>query len=320
MFRKITRKKILVLLAIIVLTMLSLTGFMFAHYRNAPTHATIVTSGRIDSAYALSYFLMIEDYYEEYYIDDLEESIEIDTTGNTAAGAARASGSPFFIRVNTQANVVTIFGRDADGNHTVPVRAMIASTGPRTAVYNGRTFAMPAFRSRWLSLFGGVHGMYATQIVGHILFHSVPYTERGNHASLQWWEFDRLGTSASAGCIRLTVADARWIFHNVPAGTLVEFYSSPNPGPLGRPGVRSLGNAPYHLRGWDPTDPSPGNPWHGYSPSVVITPDPVPPAYVPTPLPYIPQPPTPPVNPPEDTTPPDDEDPEDPADDPEDNE
>lgn len=87
----------------------------------------------------------------------------------------------------------------------------------------------------WKGLFGDVFGQYATQITGNILFHSVPYTEKGNKASLEYWEYDKLGTPASMGCVRLTVKNAKWIYDNCMAGTPVTFYEDSNPGPLGKP-------------------------------------------------------------------------------------
>ena len=63
------------------------------------------------------------------------------------------------------------------------------------------------------------------------------------------------------GCVRLTVADAKWIFDNVPIGTLVEFYDSSDPGPLGKPGAQKI-SSNEKFRGWDPTDPDPNNPWN----------------------------------------------------------
>ena len=88
--------------------------------------------------------------------------------------------------------------------------------------------------------------------------------DRGDKSSLEYWEYDKLGTYASAGCIRLTVADAKWIFYNCARGTKVEFYSSSNPGPLGKPSARKISSYPDYLRNWDPTDPDSSNPWHTY--------------------------------------------------------
>lgn len=68
------------------------------------------------------------------------------------------------------------------------------------------------------------------------------------------------GTSASAGCIRLTVQDAKWIYDNCKSGTTVEFYSSNEPGPLGKPESAKIEEY-EELRDWDPTDSDENNPW-----------------------------------------------------------
>lgn len=108
-----------------------------------------------------------------------------------------------------------------------------------------------------------MYGQYATQITGNILFHSVPYTEKYNNASLEYWEYDKLGTSASLGCIRLTVKNAKWIYDNCAAGTKVYFYKDSNPGPLGKPSERKI-SGDSEVNSWDPTDPASDNPWKEY--------------------------------------------------------
>ena len=115
----------------------------------------------------------------------------------------------------------------------------------------------------WKGLQGDVYGQYATQITGNILFHSVPYTEKYNNASLEYWEYDKLGTSASLGCIRLTVKNAKWIYDNCVAGTKVYFYKDSNPGPLGKPSERKI-SGDSEVNSWDPTDPASDNPWKEY--------------------------------------------------------
>lgn len=173
----------------------------------------------------------------------------------------QTSKKPYYIKVNYGAQVVTIYGLDEEGNYTKPVKAMVCSTGeytPTSGVYKIPT------RWKWLRLQGYVWGHYSTQITGNILFHSVPYLRKGDPASLEYWEYDKLGTYASAGCVRLTVADAKWIYNNCANGTYVEFYSSSNPGPLGKPTAKKISNMPDELRNWDPTDSNPNNPWHTY--------------------------------------------------------
>ena len=135
----------------------------------------------------------------------------------------------YYIKVNYTANVVNIYNVYTDGKIADCIKAFVCSTGtstPTSGVYK------IDYKYRWLALFGNVYGQYATRIVGNILFHSVPYIENENNASLEYWEYDKLGTSASAGCVRLTVEDAKWIYDNCKSGTSVEFYSDEDPGPL----------------------------------------------------------------------------------------
>lgn len=173
------------------------------------------------------------------------------------------SSSPYYIKVNYQANVVTIYKKDNSGKYTVPYKAMICSTGSATP--HSGTYIMPSgYRSKgtWGLMVGGVYAQYYTRIVGSILFHSVPYTKQ-NKSSLEYWEYDKLGTTASAGCVRLTVEDAKWIYNNCPAGTQVDFYADSNPGPLGKPTAKKISDE-KEVRNWDPTDPDSRNPWKNY--------------------------------------------------------
>lgn len=212
---------------------------------------------------------------EEISIEELEQENTVNETKNTVANETtnkvsdKSSSSTnknidstkkYYIKVNYKANVVTIYTKDENGEYTVPYRAMICSTGtatPKSGVYKIQS------RWRWLHLFGDVYGQYSTQIVGNILFHSVPYLKK-TQDSLEYWEYDKLGTSCSMGCIRLTVRDAKWIYNNIPRGTAVEFYASSNPGPLGKPSAQKIsGNK--KCRNWDPTDDHKDNPWNSYN-------------------------------------------------------
>lgn len=172
----------------------------------------------------------------------------------------------YYIKVNCKSQTVNVYEKDENNKYSKPVKVMLCSTGvetPKTGVYK-----ITSFKQEWLGLQGNVYGQYCTQIVGNILFHSVPYIEKNNPSSLEYWEYDKLGEEASLGCIRLTVESAKWIFDNCETGTQVEFYSSEDPGPLGKPETQKISDYSEELKNWDPTDEKQENPWIIYKKKV----------------------------------------------------
>ena len=163
----------------------------------------------------------------------------------------------YLIRVDRTANCVTIYEKDVNGTFTIPVKHMICSvgTGENTPV---GVFAI-SDQYRWRALFGGTYGQYASRITGNILFHSVPY-QRQSENTLVPGAYNELGTKASQGCVRLTCADAKWIYENCASGTVVEIFDGPAANLPEKPEALYLDpRSPYC--GWDPTDPSGENPW-----------------------------------------------------------
>lgn len=154
------------------------------------------------------------------------------------------SGS-WSIRVNRQANVVTIY----KGN--VPVKAILCSTGRNNATPLGTFRIMDKLYLHELD--GPTWGYYCSHITPDILFHSIPAPSK-DRWNVPSYYFNALGTQASAGCIRLAMGDAYWIYTNVPIGTPVTVYDSPDPGPLGKPvGIKM---PTYPVYSYDPTDPT----------------------------------------------------------------
>lgn len=190
-------------------------------------------------------------------LEENEENLEeIYPTGTTK----------YYIKVNCKSQTVNVYEKDENNKYSKPVKVMLCSTGvetPKTGVYK-----ITSFKQEWLGLQGNVYGQYCTQIVGNILFHSVPYIEKNNPSSLEYWEYDKLGEEASLGCIRLTVEGAKWIFDNCETGTQVEFYSSEDPGPLGKPETQKISDYSEELKNWDPTDEKQENPWIIYKKKV----------------------------------------------------
>ncbi len=128
---------------------------------------------------------------------------------------------PFAVTVDVNNQVTTVYGRDENGEYTVVVRQMLCSTGTKSYpsdvgdwVLNGRT-ARWCYFPRW-----GGHAQYWTRINSSIAFHSVIYNSV-NTMDLSVSSYNNLGKRVSHGCIRLTVADAKWIYDNVGEGTVV---------------------------------------------------------------------------------------------------
>ena len=176
----------------------------------------------------------------------------------------QAAKLPYYIKINRQQNCVTVYALDSKGKYTKPVKAFACSVGVNNATPTG-TFSIPA-KYRWHTLMGGVYGQYCSRIHGGVLFHSVFYSSQ-DPSKLAYNSYNRLGQTASHGCVRLNVEDAKWIYDNCPVGTKVTIYDSKDPGPLGKPTpIRIDVNSPY--RGWDPTDPDPRNPWLKLRPTI----------------------------------------------------
>ena len=179
--------------------------------------------------------------------------------GPETAAATKNTGSPYYVMVNRTASTTTVYGLDAEGFYSIPVRAMVCSTGkPGTNTPPG-TFTI-SNRAEWMYMVDGTYGQYATRFNGAILFHSICYS-RKDPSKLLTYEYNQLGTNVSRGCVRLQTADAKWVYENCPKGTKVTVYDAEDPGPLGKPGTLLPSIEDAQANGWDPTDPRPENPW-----------------------------------------------------------
>ncbi|MBR4210497.1 MAG: L,D-transpeptidase [Lachnospiraceae bacterium] len=145
----------------------------------------------------------------------------------------------YVLYVNRSLNCVTVFTPDAQGN-LAPIRSMVCSCGKQGHGTPVGTYSTSDYYD-WRLMIDGTYGRYAVRFNKHILFHSVPYTAKSPD-SLEWDQYNLLGQSASLGCVRLNVADAKWIYENCKPGSVIIDPESPK-------------------RGWDPTDDHAANPW-----------------------------------------------------------
>ena len=119
--------------------------------------------------------------------------------------------------MDISSQIVTIY-RTADDE---VIRQMLCSTGTRKNPSDIGTFTLNGRTARWCYFpEWGSHAQYWTRINSSIAFHSVIYNTV-NTMDLSVKSYKNLGKRASHGCIRLTVADAKWIYNNCGAGTVV---------------------------------------------------------------------------------------------------
>ncbi len=206
--------------------------------------------------------------YKFYYknnklVTDLTEILGLKKTGNK-----------LYLEINRAAGCVTAYAYDRERSaYIIPVKSFTVSVGrdvtsTGTAASLNKDTSYTPLGSYSVSSNGiatkytlktmnepdgsVVYARWATHIVGNVYFHAIAVGSQ-SHYALSPSTYNRLGSPASAGCIRMTVADAKWIYDYASAGSEVNIVkgNSAKPGPLGKnPIIR----VDYTIN-YDPTDP-----------------------------------------------------------------
>ena len=181
----------------------------------------------------------------------------------------------FKIVVNRAANCVTIYAYDSQKKaYIIPVKTCTVSVGRDTATTSGSAglgvstsytpigsysicsngqaakYSLKPMNEPDGSV---VYARWASHIVGNVYFHAVAVGSQ-SHYALSASSYNKLGQAASAGCIRMTVADAKWIYDYAAIGSSVKIEkgSSVKPGPLGKNATIKISDS----INYDPTDPA----------------------------------------------------------------
>lgn len=135
--------------------------------------------------------------------------------------AAYPAADTFQVVIDVYHQVVLVYGRDAAGQYTAPVRFMVCTTGAIKTPTPIGTFPSAGRRVRfgYFSEYD-VYGQYWTQITRSIYFHSLLYTKK-DADTYTASSYRSLGQRASHGCVRLLVPDARWIYYHIAPGTQI---------------------------------------------------------------------------------------------------
>lgn len=161
--------------------------------------------------------------------------------------------SSYYITVNRVKCQVTVYAKDGANGYVIPVKTFTCSVGlpaADTATPTGtyRTSAKYPVKE----LMGPSWGKWATRIVGGVLFHSVACSNPDPTYSLPAGEYNKLGSPASHGCVRLNVRDAKWIYDNCALGTTVRIGDNEIKTPFDKPATIKIPAS----QNWDPTDPA----------------------------------------------------------------
>ena len=137
--------------------------------------------------------------------------------GDYSEPNALAPPEDYWIEIDTTNNIMIVWDKNEK-----PVRIMLCTTGESETDTPRGSFVVGKRRERfgYFDKFD-CYAQYWTQFNGPYFIHSLLYSER-SAKSLMRNSYKNLGRSTSHGCVRLTVPDARWIYENIPPGTVVK--------------------------------------------------------------------------------------------------
>ncbi|MBQ6960484.1 MAG: peptidoglycan-binding protein [Clostridia bacterium] len=160
--------------------------------------------------------------------EDTWNALFNDTTTVDVHSAAKPAFEPtplpYFFEVDVKNQVVKVwkYNRETE-DYTDLDRAFICATGTTKYPSPLGTFTLSGRRAAHCKFptWGGGEARWWTKITDEIAFHSVLYGDSSDASTLKVSSLTGLGRRGSHGCIRLTVADAKWIYDNATAGMKV---------------------------------------------------------------------------------------------------
>lgn len=171
------------------------------------------------------------------------------TTASAVDKVKNTDPTKYYILLDLKNQIVTVYGKDAEGKYTKIVRRMICSSGDTTVdPLDPLSKPKPTPKGVWkiggrerfgkFAAFGGTYARYWTQIVGGVFFHSILFKKRDIN-TLETGAYGALGRNVSHGCVRLYVEDAKWIYYYCPPGTKINVSTTQPSNPTLRKALKS---------------------------------------------------------------------------------
>ncbi len=178
---------------------------------------------------------------------------------NNGAFVKLKGDTQYMILINKETQVGSVLSKDMEGYYTISVRNFAVSTGKSRTPTPSGIFTVYE-KHRWRFMKGDVYCQYLLRFDTHLLTHSLTYARR-DPSTMHRSAYNKLGTQASSGCVRMRSVDALWLYENCEMGTYVQIVSGGDTAE-GIPESISYPSLPSGVS-WDPTDPTEGNPVYG---------------------------------------------------------
>lgn len=181
------------------------------------------------------------------------------TNGFTAKGASKPKSAPstakptattkpkttlksYRIDIDLTNQIATVYGIYSDKSAKALMSEFVSTArkGKTTPTGNFKIQGASGGRKakyRTCKLSGGkTYAEYACRFTGAKMMHGVPYKTRNTKGYVYKGEFNKLGSVASGGCVRMPIKLARYIYNNCPVGTPVRvFKGTKGKYPAGKP-------------------------------------------------------------------------------------
>lgn len=171
--------------------------------KNFQTYNGLVPSGAVDEAT-----------WNALYLPDVVSSAA------TPRPSPEPTPIPYFIEVDVANQLVKVFTRDQNNEFTNLSKVFWCSTGTKSFpsevgvhVLTGRKA-----RSALFPTWGNATARWWMRITPEIAFHSILFSSSG---AISMKSVNALGRRASHGCIRLSMADAKWVYDHIEKGVEV---------------------------------------------------------------------------------------------------
>lgn len=165
-----------------------------------------------------TYYYLVMPGFDLGWIKASETSAVSEFWRHTTGGRYPSLNVPNLkIRVSVGKQRVTLLSGNKE------IYTMLCSTGTYGNDTPYGNFAIQREKGLWFWSAKNGGAAYYRSFLGHgvYLFHSITITGPGAINSFSARQGEKLGTRASHGCIRLSVADAIWFYNNIPYGTPV---------------------------------------------------------------------------------------------------